>query len=96
MELLFVVMGAIAFGLAPRYLLPHRDTYGNSLLSGVSVAVAAILWAGLTWVGWKFDDGWIWWVSLGGGLIAAFVTALVLAPRRRNQDQAMFERLLKA
>jgi len=96
MELLFVVLGAVLLGLIPRYLFADRDTYGSALLPAVSGAVASIVWAGLTWLGWTFDGGWIWWVSLGAGLIAAIVVPLVITQRRKNHDEELFERLLKA
>lgn len=95
MELLFVVMGAAILGLAPRYLLPGRNTYGSALLPAVSAAVAATVWAALTWIGWPFDGGWIWWASLGAGVIAAILVPLIVAPRRRRNDDALFERLVR-
>lgn len=95
MELLFVVMGAILIGLVPRYLLPGRGTYGSALLPAISAAVAAIVWAALTWAGWAFDGGWIWWVSLGAGGLAALVAPLIIAPRRKHSDEALFDRLLR-
>ncbi|MBB5633861.1 integral membrane sensor domain MASE1 [Cryobacterium mesophilum] len=93
MELLFVVMGAILIGLVPRYLLPGRATYGSALLPAISATVASVVWAALTWAGWPFDGGWIWWVSLGAGGLAALVTPLLIATRRRHHDEALFERL---
>lgn len=95
MELLFVVMGAILIGLIPRYLLPGRDTYGTAVLPAISAAVAAIVWAALTWIGWLFDGGWIWWVSLGAGGLVALAVPLLIAPRRKRRDHALFERLLR-
>ncbi|GAA3749123.1 hypothetical protein GCM10022239_25580 [Leifsonia bigeumensis] len=93
MELLFVVLGAALVGLGLRYLLPGRDTYGSAVLPAVSAAVAAAVWAGLTWIGWTFDGGWIWWASLVAGGVLAIATALILAPRRRHRDVALFDRL---
>ena len=93
MELLFVLLGAGAIGIIPRYLLPGRDRYGVAILPALSAAVAAVVWAALTWLGWRFDGGWIWWVSLGAGVLAAFAAALLLAPRRERSDTALFERL---
>lgn len=95
MELLFVAIGAVLLGLIPRYLLLGRDTYGSALLPAVSGAVASIVWAGLTWLGWTFDGGWIWWVSLGAGALAALITPLLLAPRRARADASLHERLVK-
>jgi hypothetical protein len=95
MELLFVVMGAALIGLIPRYLLPGRDTYGSALLPAVSAAVAAAVWAGLTWLGWPFDGGWIWWASLVAGGLVALVLPIAIAPRRKRDDEALFERLIR-
>ena len=93
MELLFVVLGAALIGLGLRYVLPGRATYGSALLPAVSAAVSAIVWAGLTWLGWTFDGGWIWWASLVAGALAAIATALLIAPRRKRYDVALFDRL---
>lgn len=93
MELLFVVLGAALIGLGLRYLLPGRATYGSAVLPAVSAAAAAIVWAGLTWIGWTFDGGWIWWVSLLAGGVVAIATALLVAPRRKRYDVALFDRL---
>ena len=95
MELLFVILGAVLLGLIPRYLLPGRDTYGSALLPAVSAAVAAIVWAALTWLGWAFDGGWIWWVSLGAGVLAAIAVPPMISPRRKRRDHELFELLLK-
>lgn len=94
MELLFVVMGGALLGAIPRYVLPHRDTYGSALLPAMGAAVAAAVWAILTWVGWKFDGGWIWWASLGAGFLAAFALPLIVTVRRKRRDEELFERLL--
>ncbi len=93
MELLFVVLGGALIGLGLRYLLPGRETYGSAVLPAVSAAVAAVVWAGLTWLGWSFDGGWIWWVSFLAGGVLAIATALLLAPRRKHRDVALFDRL---
>ncbi len=95
MELLFVVLAAAGLGFIPRYLLPHRDTYGSALLPCVSVAVASIAWAALTWLGWPFDGGWIWWASIGAGVLAAILVPLLIASPRRKQDRELFAKLIR-
>ncbi len=95
MELLFVVLGAAGIGAIPRYLLPHRDTYGTALLASVSVIVASIVWAGLTWLGWPFDGGWIWWASLGAGGLAAVAVPLLISSRRLRHDRELFDQLMR-
>ncbi len=93
MELLFVVIGAAGLGAIPRYLLADRDRYGSALLPSVSVAVASIVWAGLTWLDWPFDGGLIWWASLIAGTVAAFVVALLIPRKRKVRDTELFETL---
>lgn len=96
MELLFVVMGGAFLGAIPRYLLPGRDTYGTALLPAVGGAVAAVVWAGLTWLGWPFDGGWIWWASLGAAVVVSFLVPLLITSRRKRHDDELFQDLLKA
>jgi hypothetical protein len=93
MELLFVTLGGAILGLAARYALPRRQTYGTVLVPAVGAGVAAIVWVGLTWLGWAWDGGWIWVVSLVVAALASAATALVIGPRRERADAALFERL---
>lgn len=91
--MLFVVIGGALVALAFRYLLPGRATYGSALLPALGAAVSAVVWAGLTWLGWPFDGGWIWWASLAAAGLAAIALPLLIAPRRSRHDEQLFERL---
>lgn len=96
MELLFVFLGGVCLGIAARYALPRRATHGALLVPAIGASVASVLWAALTWAGWRFDGGWIWTVSLVG---AALVSVLfsVFVPRGRNRsDESMLARLSRA
>jgi len=95
MELLFVVLGGAILGLAARYALPRRHTYGTVLVPAIGAGVAAVVWVGLTWLGWAWDGGWIWVVSLAAAALASVGTALVIGPRREHADAALFERLAR-
>lgn len=93
MELLFVTLGGAILGLAARYALPRRHTYGTVLVPAIGAGVAAIVWVALTWLGWAWDGGWIWAVSLVVAGLAAAATPLVIGPRREHADAALFQRL---
>jgi hypothetical protein len=96
MELLFVTLGGAILGLGLRYVLPARDTQGVLLLPAIGAAVASAAWAGLTWLGWKFDGGWIWVVSLVVAAAVAALCGVILARERTAGDSEMLGRLSKA
>jgi hypothetical protein len=95
-ELLFVTLISFCIGLGARYVLPGRQTYGVALLPAIAAAVTAIVWVALTWLGWKFDGGWIWVVSLAAGGVISLVLALVVPRLRRANDESLFQQLSRA
>ena len=95
MELLFAILGGVVIAGGLRYAFPHRHSYGVLLLPAVGGAVAAAVWAALTWAGWTFDGGWIWVVSLILPGIAAVLVALLLSKRRVAADERMLQSLSK-
>ncbi len=96
MELLFVTLISFCIGLGARYALPGRDTYGVALLPAIAAAITAVVWVGLTWLGWKFDGGWIWVVSLAAGAAVSLVLALTVPRLRRGGDNEMLQELSRA
>jgi membrane protease YdiL (CAAX protease family) len=93
MELLFVVLIAAGVGFALPYLLRGRETYGIVLPAAVAAAVSSVVWAGLTWLGFAFDGGWIWVISLLAGGLAALAVAVIVPRRRREADRALLATL---
>jgi hypothetical protein len=86
-EIVFVTVIGAGLGGLVRYLVPGRRSYGLALLPAVGAAVTSAVWAGLVWLGWPFDGGWIWTVSILAGIAADLVVALVL-PRVRDAADA--------
>jgi Flp pilus assembly protein TadB len=96
MELLFVTLIAFCIGLLARYVLPGRDTYGIVLVPSIAAIATAVVWVALTWVGLKFDGGWIWVGSLVAGAVVSLVLVLTLPRARRNHDERLLQQLSKA
>ena len=95
MELLFVALGGALLGLIARYALPRRHTHGSVLVPAVGTGVAALVWVALTWLGWAWDGGWIWWVSFAVAALAAVVVDILLGKRREAADLAMLHTITK-
>jgi hypothetical protein len=93
MELLFVILIASGIGFLAQYTIPGRDTRGSLLLAALAAAVAALVWEGLLWLGFTFDGGWIWVISLVAGGLVAIIVALALPKRRRVADRALLTKL---
>lgn len=93
MELLFVALGGAILGLAAHFAFHYRHLRGVVVVPAIGTAVAAIVWVGLTWLGWAWDGGWIWVVSLVAAGIASAASAYVIGPDRERADAALFERL---
>jgi uncharacterized membrane protein YeaQ/YmgE (transglycosylase-associated protein family) len=93
MELLFVVLGGAILGIVSRYSVPRRDLHGALLVPAVGAIAAAVAWAALTWVGWKFDGGWIWVVSLIAAVTSAVLVSVLLGRTRTARDTELLSRL---
>lgn len=96
MELLFVALGGVVLGLAARYSLPGRGSHGVVVVPAIGTAAASVAWVALTWLGLKWDDGWIWWIAFGVSAAVSVVAAIVLGRRRKRADQAMLQTLLRS
>jgi uncharacterized membrane protein YeaQ/YmgE (transglycosylase-associated protein family) len=94
MEILFVFLGGAILGLIARYSLPHRDEHGAVLIPAIGAVVATVVWVALTWLGWAWDGGWIWWASLGAAAIAVVVSDLVIGRSRVQADAALLAKLV--
>lgn len=93
MELVYVTVIAAIIGAGMRYLLPGHRAYGLFLLPAVAAAVTATVWVGLVWLGFTFDGGWIWAISLASGVVVALLSALLLVRYRAASDEQLLQRL---
>jgi len=96
MEMLFAALGGAILGLGARYLIPARETHGVLFVPAIGLVTASVVWAALTWLGWSFDGGWIWVVSLAAAGLASVAVALALPRQRRVYDENLLATLSKA
>ncbi len=93
MELAYVTVIGAFIGLALRYLLPGRTDYGLFLLPAVGGAVAAAVWVVLVWLGFRFDAGWIWVISLVASGAASILVSLLVVRSRKIGDERRLHHL---
>ena len=95
MELMFIALAGILIGGAGRYALPWRHTHGAVLMPAIGGIAAMVLWVALTWAGFKWDAGLIWWIALfGTGAVVALVDVLIGRVRTRA-DAALHDSVAK-
>ncbi|MCW4458103.1 hypothetical protein [Microbacterium sp. MPKO10] len=93
MELLFVMLFGVAAGLAARYALPWRTQHGSMLVPAIGTIASAVVWLGLTWLGWAWDGGWIWVVSIAASVVISVGLDLLIGAVRNSRDAAMLTAL---
>jgi hypothetical protein len=55
-----IVFYAAILGLVAPYLHARSEEYGTLLPPAIALATGSAFWAGLTWLGFKYTDGYIW------------------------------------
>lgn len=93
MEFIYATVLGLGIGTAVRYLIPGRSTHGLLLVPAVGMVVAAALWAGATWIGWKPGDTWIWVLALGGSAVVSVLVALAAWRTRVGIDHRRLHQL---
>ncbi|MGX9347449.1 hypothetical protein [Microbacterium sp. KNMS] len=88
MYILLAIIAAAAIGVAAHCALPHRELRGVALVPAVGTAVAAALYAILTWAGPGEASPWLWIAVLAAGAVAAVATALASTRIRARSDAA--------
>jgi hypothetical protein len=93
MEIAFLVVYAAILGLVAPYVIGKREQYGSLVPAVASLVAGSALWAILTWVGLKYDEGWIWVIVMLAMPAALFIATSYLAKQRDKRDAAEFERI---
>jgi ABC-type branched-subunit amino acid transport system permease subunit len=96
MELLFVALGGAILGIAARYLFRHRETHGVILVPAIGVGVSAVVWVALTWLGMKWDGGWIWVITFAVTALAVGLVSPLVGIYRERSDIAQLVKLRAA
>lgn len=86
MELAYVTVVGLGIGVLLRYLLPGRRMHGIALIPATGAIVAAVIWAGLTWLGFKAGEPWIWLITFAATVAITLVADVIVSRVRLAED----------
>jgi uncharacterized membrane protein YeaQ/YmgE (transglycosylase-associated protein family) len=83
--LLALIFGAVA-GTVLHFVLPNRSTRGPVFAPAVATAAAAVIYTGLTWLGFGEDNPWLWVVSLLAPIVVSAAITIPVSAARHAHD----------
>jgi hypothetical protein len=66
MELAFILVYAAILGLVAPFLGIDVKRIGSLVPGAIALVFGAMAWAILTWLGFQYDEAWIWLVVMLG------------------------------
>ncbi len=92
MEFSFAVIAfyAAILGLVAPYIYARSEEYGALLPPAIAMAIGSVLWAGLTWLGFKYTEGYIWVIIM---VVMPLVMIVVSSRLAHARIQAREEKL---
>lgn len=87
-----IVYGAILALVAP-ILLPKSDFYGKLVPLGLALTSGAALWLILTWLGFHYDEAWIWFLVMMAMPAAVWFGTHYLVRQREAAEKAELAKL---
>ena len=93
MELLLIVAYAAILALISPFVLPPSDYYGRFVPASIALTAGALLWLLLTWLGFHYDEAWIWFIVMLGMPLAGWFGTRFLDTSRKDAEARELERL---
>jgi hypothetical protein len=66
MELVVIFVYAILLALVAPFVLPKSDFYGKLVPFSIALFAGSVFWILLTWVGFSYQEAWIWFIAMLG------------------------------
>ena len=90
MEILVVVAYAAILALVAPFVFPPSEYYGKLVPAGIALVSGAGAWLVLTWLGFHYDEAWIWFiVMISMPLVAWFGTRALEATRKKQEEDEL-------
>jgi hypothetical protein len=82
LNILFIVIYAGILGLVAPYVGVKSESYGSLVPTALAVTSGSLLWIVFTWVGFHYDQAWIWVIVMLGMPAAMWFGAKYIEKRR--------------
>lgn len=87
-----IVAYAAILGLVAPYINAKSEEYGWLLPPAIALVTGGLLWAGLTWLGFKYDEAYIWAIIMVLMPLVMVVLSSRIAHARANQREEKLRR----
>lgn len=88
MEILVLLAYAIILALVAPFVVPKSDHYGSLVPAALSIVSGSALWFLLTWLGFHYDEAWIWFIVMLGMPVVVWFGSARIAKLREAAELA--------
>ena len=93
MELLVIIAYAGLLALVAPFVLPKSDYYGQLVPFSIALATGSLVWIVLTWVGFSYQEAWIWFIAMLAMPAASWIGTTRLAKHREDLEEKELQEL---
>ncbi|SCX14068.1 hypothetical protein [Candidatus Aquiluna sp. UB-MaderosW2red] len=93
MEILVLLGYTAILSLVAPFVMPKSDFYGRFVPAGIAAVSGSALWLIFTWLGFHYDEAWIWFVVMLGMPAAIWFATGFLNSRRSSAEAKELEQL---
>lgn len=96
MEIMVLLGYTAILALVAPFVLPKSDFYGKLVPAGIAAAAGGALWLILTWLGFAYDQAWIWLIVMLAMPIAVLLGIRGLGKKRAGSEAKQLAELRAA
>lgn len=85
MELLVIIGYAAILALVAPFVMPKSEHFGKLVPAALALTSGSVLWLVLTWLGFRYDEAWIWFIVM---LLMPVATLFGTTYIRKNREVA--------
>jgi threonine/homoserine/homoserine lactone efflux protein len=82
LNILFIVIYAVILGLVAPYVGVTSERYGSLVPTALGITSGSAMWILFTWLGFHYDEVWIWLIVMLGMPVAIWFGAKFIDKRR--------------